>query len=517
VSARDTTEQQAMAERFRRSDEWYRALIQNTSDVVMVVDATGIIGYVSPSMVRVLGYDPAELIGRNAFDLVHPDDIEAALDALTRAAATEEVQPPASYRVRSASGTWRWIESTGSNLLADPAVEGIVMNSRDVTAQRESVAELADVNRTLRTLTAADAAVVHAGSEQELLEQMCRVLVEVGMYALAWIAIPRPSGTGFELPVAVWGKAEGFHARLLAASPGGVVEGGPATAAATTGVTQVVHDFATWPEATPLRELSLEYGFRSQLGLPLAIADGVTGVLAIHSTEPDSFDLEEIATLEQLAADLSYGIGALRTRVERTRYEGRLERNVDTMVETVTAAVEARDPYTAGHQRRVAELAVAIARDLGLDDHEIAGIRVAASIHDIGKIGIPAEILSRPGALSEPELELVKQHAQAGYDIVRGIDFPWPVAQMILQHHERMDGSGYPNGLVGADLLIGARVMAVADTVEAMASHRPYRPGRGIDETLHQLELDRGTLFDAAVVDACLALFRDGRFALKVS
>jgi len=188
-----------------------------------------------------------------------------------------------------------------------------------------------------------------------------------------------------------------------------------------------------------------------------------------------------------------------------------ISHNLAAMVQTIATTVEYRDPYTAGHQRRVADLAAAIGTELALDACEVEGIRTAASIHDLGKISIPAEILSKPGTLSYQEHELVKQHAEAGYNIVACIDFPWPVAEMIRQHHERLDGSGYPRGLHGDEILLGARIIAVADVVEAMTAHRPYRPGYGVGIALTQIERDRGTLLDSDVVHACAQLFHSGR------
>ena len=188
--------------------------------------------------------------------------------------------------------------------------------------------------------------------------------------------------------------------------------------------------------------------------------------------------------------------------------------NLAAMVDTIARTVECRDPYTAGHQRRVADIAAVIGEEMGLDPSTVEGIRTAASIHDIGKISIPAEILSRPGQLSAPEFELIKQHAEAGYNIVAGVDFPWPVAEMIRQHHERMDGSGYPRGLQGEEILLGARIIAVADVVEARTAHRPYRPGHGVYVALNQIAHDRGTLLDDRAVEACLRAFRTGRARL---
>jgi len=183
-------------------------------------------------------------------------------------------------------------------------------------------------------------------------------------------------------------------------------------------------------------------------------------------------------------------------------------------VQAIAATVEMRDPYTAGHQRRVAELAAAIGGELDLPHERIFALHLAGVVHDLGKISLPAEILTKPGRLNDIEYTLIKQHSQTGYDILKGVEFPWPLAQFVLQHHERMDGSGYPNGLKGNDILLEARILAVADVVEAMSSHRPYRAGLGMDVALAEIEKNRGKLYDANVVDATLRLFRERNYHL---
>jgi len=189
-----------------------------------------------------------------------------------------------------------------------------------------------------------------------------------------------------------------------------------------------------------------------------------------------------------------------------------LERQAHSMLATVEALThtnEMRDPYTTGHQHRVAQLAVALGRKLGMSDNSVEGLRIAGILHDIGKINVPAEILSRPGRLRPVEFELLKGHPAAGYDILKGIEFKWPVAEIVYQHHERLDGSGYPRGLKGDEILLEARILSVADVMEAMVSHRPYRPGLGKEAALAELEAGRGKRFDPAVVDACKSLFAD--------
>lgn len=196
-----------------------------------------------------------------------------------------------------------------------------------------------------------------------------------------------------------------------------------------------------------------------------------------------------------------------RVHFQQQELERERERVLDLLQQTVAAlarAIEQRDPYTDGHQKRVAQLAVATAEEMGMSKDAVNAIRLAAMVHDIGKIHIPAELLSRPGKLTHTEFELIKQHPQAGFEIVGDIDFPWPIGEIILQHHERMDGSGYPNGLKGDDILLEARVVGVADVVDAMASHRPYRVALGIEAALSEIQSNAGKLFDPAIVDACV-------------
>ena len=177
--------------------------------------------------------------------------------------------------------------------------------------------------------------------------------------------------------------------------------------------------------------------------------------------------------------------------------------------------METRDPYTAGHQRRVADLAQAIATEMKLAENQRDGLRMAGTIHDLGKVSIPAEILSKPTKLTEIEYQLIQAHPQTGYDILKGIEFPWPVAEMVLQHHERMNGSGYPQGLKGEEISTEAQILMVADVVEAMASYRPYRPALGVDAALEEIEKNKGILYDSRVVEVCLGLFREKGFSFE--
>jgi PAS domain S-box-containing protein/putative nucleotidyltransferase with HDIG domain len=189
-----------------------------------------------------------------------------------------------------------------------------------------------------------------------------------------------------------------------------------------------------------------------------------------------------------------------------------LQRILDGTVNALTVSVEMRDPYTAGHQKRVAQLACSIAQGIGFSEHQIEGIRITGFLHDVGKIVVPAEVLSKPTKLNEYEFSMIKAHAQAGFDILKRIEFPWPVAEAVLQHHERLDGSGYPSGLSGKDIILEARILAVADVVEAMISHRPYRPAFSVDYALEEVIKNKAILYDPELVEACIKLFKERQF-----
>ncbi len=235
---------------------------------------------------------------------------------------------------------------------------------------------------------------------------------------------------------------------------------------------------------------------------------------ALHS------DLED--QVEKRTAELVQSNRQLKIEIEnRERMQLELQHSFENLkkvmnstVKAITTTIEKRDPYTSGHQQRVADLSRVIAREIGLAENEVEGIYIAAAIHDIGKISLPAEILSKPVQLSEIEVSLIQAHSQTGYDILKGIDFPWPIAEIVLQHHERLDGSGYPRHLEGDDILMAARIIGVADVVETMASHRPYRPSRGIDKALDEITQNKGALYEPLVVDACLKLFNQNEFQL---
>jgi PAS domain S-box-containing protein/putative nucleotidyltransferase with HDIG domain len=233
-------------------------------------------------------------------------------------------------------------------------------------------------------------------------------------------------------------------------------------------------------------------------------------------------DLRDTLLTIKLVPGTKKSIASLIDITERKLAEEKLQQTLGSLrdavgvtVRIMASAVEAKDPYTAGHQIRSADLARAIATEMGLAQEKIEGIRMAGIIHDIGKLSIPAEILSKPTKLTDIEFSLIKEHSRSGYEMLKNVESPWPLADIVYQHHERMNGSGYPRNLKGDEIILEARIMAVADVVEAMASHRPYRPGLGIEVALEEIKKNKGIIYDNAVADACLRLFREKGYQLK--
>ncbi|WP_018950052.1 HD domain-containing phosphohydrolase [Thioalkalivibrio sp. ALMg11] len=329
--------------------------------------------------------------------------------------------------------------------------------------------------RALHTVSAGNRALVHAENPDDLLQGMTSAITTTGGYAAAGVRLQ--DGPEHRTSTQV---------EWVEPGPGSIEPDGACLV----------------PQPDPALLV---------LVLPLHDDRGRLGSLQVAAHTQDAFaEPENIALLNELAGDLVYG---LRTQQSRAALEHSLERTIEAMA----ATIEVRDPYTAGHQQRTTQVADAIAVELGLDAERRKGLHVASAVHDIGKISVPVEILAKPGLLSSAEFELIKGHAASGYEILKGIDFPWPVATILRQHHERLDGSGYPDGLQGDAILPESRILAVADVVEAIHSHRPYRPGLGLEVALKELQKYRGSLYDPQAVDACLRLAEQGRLPLETS
>ena len=358
----------------------------------------------------------------------------------------------------------------------------------------------------LKLITEVNRLVMFASNETSCLQQLCEALINEGSYSLAWVGL----GTGGEpgdVTVACSAGRSAFLETGMFSSLGSEETGiGPTGTALREMSTQVANDLPTQPLYGPWRDRAAMFGFKSLVAIPMQIG-GKKAVLSIYGQHAHAFDPRTVSGLEGVAREVEFGAAHVRS-VEQ------LERAFNGTIAALSRMTETRDPYTAGHQLHVGDLGCAIAVRLGLDNEQADLVRKSGELHDIGKISIPAEILVFPGRLSALEYEMVKRHTLVGADILSRASLPWPMTEVALQHHERMDGSGYPAGLPGSEIIQPARIIAVADVVEAMAHMRPYRPALGVEAALAEVRERSGTLFDADVVVACHEVF-DAGFAFR--
>lgn len=255
---------------------------------------------------------------------------------------------------------------------------------------------------------------------------------------------------------------------------------------------------------------------RVELFVPLKTKGQMTGMFLLSDKlAGDHYSTEDKQSLATVANQAAMYIEAARLHENVQREHKELQKTIEGIIHALSLAIEVRDPYTAGHQQRVTQLACAIAMEMSLSERRIEEIRITGLLHDVGKIVVPAEILSKPGRLTQYEFSIIKTHPEVAYEILKKLEFPWPVIQAILQHHERLDGSGYPAGLSGKDIILEAKILSVADVVEAMSSHRPYRPALGLGTALEEISKKRDILYAPDVVDACLQLFTQKGFKLE--
>jgi PAS domain S-box-containing protein/putative nucleotidyltransferase with HDIG domain len=521
----DITERRKANERLRRSEaglaeaqriahlgNWELDLVNNRLDW-------------SDEIYRIFEVDPQEF-GANyeaLLETIHPDDRERVNDSY-RQSLKNKTPYEIVHRLRMTDGRIKYVHTMCETHFDD---NGNPLHSvgtvQDITDSYQTEQALNRTNRALKAISSCNSVLVHANNENELLNRMCHVITQEGEYRFAWIGMVEENIEKRIRPAAFAGFEDGYLDNIIVTYDDSEHGRGPVGSAVRQGTPQVISNTTTDPNFAPWREEAVKRGYRSVLALPLkSNKNEVFAILGIYASEPGIFDSEALKLMQELAADLAFGIFSLRTRDERDHYykahQRSNERYKQVLVDTIRAislTVEKRDPYTAGHQNKVAQLSVAIGRKLGMDEDRLEGLRLGAMIHDIGKIYIPAEILNRPGRLSDAEFSMIKSHSQVGYDIIKDVQFPWPVAEMIYQHHERMDGSGYPRGLKGEAIILEARILSVADVVEAITSHRPYRPAVGLDKALLEIESNRGKLYDSEVADACLHLIRDGKFEFE--
>lgn len=358
-------------------------------------------------------------------------------------------------------------------------------------------------------------ALSHAQDKVSLLKDVCKSIVTQKPYELAWVGFAESDPEKSVRVAASEGSASGYTDGLKVSWSGESVFGqGPAGTSIRTGKPSIFDDCSKNSGFESWRDRALKFGLKSVVSVPiLDTHDKCIGALLIYASQTNAFSDLEIILFQSLAREIGAGLAALERQAAldqevqiREEAQQRLNDALRGTVEAISKTMEMRDPYTAGHQRRVALIAAEIARALSWSSDRTEGLYLAAMIHDIGKIGVPADILTKPTKLSELEMELVREHAEIGYKILKDVNFPWPVAEIIRQHHERLDGSGYPRHLTTEQILDEAKVLAVADTLEAMSSHRPYRPALGMSAALKEICTEAGKKYDASVVNAACSL-----------
>jgi putative nucleotidyltransferase with HDIG domain len=368
----------------------------------------------------------------------------------------------------------------------------------------------------LSALSEATAALARADSRDRLIEEVCNAIVNQGPYLLAWVGRAEDDANKTVSVIGGAGSALAYINNIAVSWSDQNVSGlGPAGTCIRLDKpvivvdTDIDQDFLAW------REVAQKFSIRSAVAC--AIQDGVHpfGCLVVYSNLPNAFGPDELLLFQSLAREIGFGIRAIdrqeKLDAEIHKKEIVQERLADALkatIEAMSKTMEWRDPYTAGHQKRVALISVAIAKKLEWSEESVQALYMAAMVHDIGKVAVPAEILTKPTHLTDLEMKMVQEHAATGYQILKDIPFPWPIAQMVYQHHERLDGSGYPLGLKGEEICQEARILAVADTIEAMATHRPYRASRGLVVAIDEIKTEAGMKLDARVVQAVLDLVK---------
>jgi PAS domain S-box-containing protein/putative nucleotidyltransferase with HDIG domain len=508
----------------RQSEEKYRLLVNQVPAVVFKGYGDWSMDFFDQKVEALTGYSPEDFNTRKLKwkDLILPEDF---IDTKRKFIETWKVDKSYEweYRIRKRDGEIRWIQDL-VQIFTDSAgkidyVNGILF---DITDRKQAEERLQRTSRALKALSACNQALVHATQEKDFLTNVCEVIVREGGYPLAWVGYAQSDQMKSVAPIASAG-VEAENPEWIALTWGDGERGqGPGGMAIKTGEIRVARDILQDPALAPWHEEWRRRDFMAIIALPLMVEGKAIGILHISAQDSGAFDPEEVQLLEELAGGVAFGIWSLRTDQERQRAEAEVQRSLekvkkalDGTVLAVANTMEMRDPYTAGHQRQVAQLAAAIAQEMGFPAERVEGMRVLGCLHDIGKIAIPAEILSKPGRLNRMEFTLIQDHPRVGYEIIKDIDFPFPLAEGILQHHERLNGSGYPQGIKEPDIILEARILGVADVVEAISSHRPYRKALGVKQALEEISRNRGILYDPEVVDICLKLFNEKGFSFS--
>lgn len=385
----------------------------------------------------------------------------------------------------------------------------------------ESLSDLQKQNWALLAHAKASLALVRSNNRDDLISGVCNAIVNQSPYILAWVGLAMHDNLKTVQVIGSHGVAADYAKGIdVKWSPDTSAGKGPTGQCIQTSLPVLILDTENDLRFLPWRERSKPYGIRSVIAVPIKDHEPqAIAALTVYANLPNAFGEIEIQLFESLAKEIGFGLAAIEKQrlldeeiKERERLNDQLIKTLNSTIEAMSKTMEWRDPYTAGHQKKVALLSQAIARKLGWGEERIKGLYLAALVHDLGKIATPSEILTKPSMLTETELALIKEHPKTGYDILKDIPFTWPIAQAVYQHHERIDGSGYPNQLVGDAIIPEAKILAIADTIESMTSHRPYRPGLGLEKAILQVKSEAGKTLDPAICEVVCQLIEQDEF-----
>lgn len=499
------------------SEYFYRSVFEHSMEAVFFTAPDGSIFAANPAACELLGRTEEEIcrVGRAGVVDSSSPQLGSLLDERARTGKAR-----GELIFLRGNGTRFSAEVSSAIFLDEGGQERTVLIVRDLTERKQAQARISKLARLYDTLSKINTTIVHSANQEELFRNICRSVVEQGKFVMAWVGLV-DEAAHLVRPVYYDGAEQGYLKDIVI-STDDVPEGrGPTGTAVRENRVCFVNSFLTDERTKPWVEPGAKRGFRSSVGLPLRLKGKVIGALTVYAGEPDFFDVEQVALMEEMSADMSFALDNIEHEAERKQaeqkiaeYVKRLEGTMQNTLQAVANMVEFRDPYTAGHERRVGLIACAIAREMGWLEDKCHGLQLIGLVHDIGKIAVPAEILTKPGRLTQLEFKIVQTHSEKGYEILKDVDFPLPIAEIIYQHHERMDGSGYPRGLKGEEILAEARILAVSDVLESMSSHRPYRPALGVEAALKEIEDHRGVWFDGEVADAMLRLVRNKGYQL---
>ena len=523
-AARRVTDLQKTTTSLERSEERLRDALGRAGEATWEYHAADQSVHMSPEFWNVLDMPGAPLV--TTVDqwraMIHPDDLAAMDQAIGDAFSGKADRYEMVFRLKSGDHGWRWFQSIGGLDRRAPAgAPRSVGTVRDITEMYQKDEDLRAVNAALHALIATNRAIVFAKTRQALVDTVCETLAREMRVALVWIGEALHDQARTVRPVGSAGSASDVLQSTSITWDESATGQGLVGTAIRTGKYQFSNDVSTDPRLVLWRAFYDRTGATSSMAVPIMVGGSVWGALLVHGLRSDAFGDRERDLLANLGEDIGHALESFAATERATQAEAArshalrdLEEATINTVRALAATVEARDPYTAGHEMRVARLAVRIGERLGLTPGQLDGLLLGGSLHDIGKIGVPAEILSKPGRLHKSEMDVVREHPKIGREIVKNIRFPWPIAEMIGQHHERIDGSGYPDGLKGEQICLEARILAVADVVEAMLSHRPYRPGLAMTHAIDELRSGRGTKYWPEAVDACLDIASQPGFSI---